>query len=341
MASKIRAWTRRVLIPAAALTLPLAACSSGGHAQAVLPDPEQGKVTSFALGKLSTSYDVDDAVAGSAWSSSLAWDRSGNVYMMNAGGNFDILRMTPQGKVSRFAHVAYPGAAHGVAATPDGGVIIGGDSGLIHVNRKGAFGPVQTSHQFVEPRPIGVRPDGSVIILDGKSVWALKDGKATSLYGSHGGKLAVFGTVDASGTAYVQLTGQTFADMLVLPLGQAPHRLRISGNVSGSRIPISALSPQALAPAHGGGFYARGVYSVGNTAKYTSYVILVQKTTATVLIKATHDHNCPVGKQYPALDSPCTMPWFITQMGDRLLVMGSNTMSGKTIPALVVRADTK
>ncbi|KUN05093.1 hypothetical protein AQI95_16445 [Streptomyces yokosukanensis] len=323
------------------MTLPLTACSAGGDAQAVLPNPEQGKVSSFALGELSTRYDVDDAVAGSAWSSSLAWDRSGNVYMMNAGGNFDILRMTPQGKVSRFAHVSYPGAAHGMAATPDGGVIIGGDSGLLQVNRKGASGFVRTSHQFVEPRPIGVRPDGSIIVLDGKSVWALKDDKATSLYGSHGGKLAVFGTVDASGTAYVQLTGQTFADMLVLPLGQAPHRLPISGKVPGSRIPISALSPQALAPALGGGFYARGVYSVGNSAKYASYVIHVRKTTGTVLIKATHDRICPAGEQYPALDSPCTMPWFVTQMGDRVLVMGSNTMSGKTVPALTVRANTK
>ncbi|MGW1284883.1 hypothetical protein ACWDBD_06980 [Streptomyces sp. NPDC001118] len=340
MASKIRAWTRHVLIPAAALTLPLAACSAGGDAQAVLPNPEQGKVSSFALGKLSTRYDVDDAVAGSAWSSSLAWDRSGNVYMMNAGGNFDILCMTPQGKVSRFAHVSYSGAAHGMAATSDGGVIIGGDSGLIQVNRKGAFGPVQTSHQFVEPRPIGARPDGSIVILDGTSVWALKDGKATSLYGKHSGIHSASGTVDAGGTAYVQLTGQTLADMLVLSPGKAPYRLRISGNVPGSRIPISELSPTTLAPARGGGFYAMATYSIGNSASYTYYVIHVRKTLGSVLIKATHNRVCPTGKQYPALDSPCTMPWFVTQLGDRVVVLGSNTMSGKAIPALFVRPDT-
>jgi hypothetical protein len=341
MASKVRAWTRRVLIPAAALTLPLTACSAGDHAHAALPNPEQGKVISFALGKLSTHYDINYAVAGSAWSSSLAWDRSGNVYMTNASRYFDILRMTPQGKVSRFAHISYPTVARGMAATPDGGVVIGGDSGLIQVNSKGAFGPVQTSHQFVDPRPIGARPDGSVIILDGRSVWALKDGKATSLYGKSGGPQEGPGTVDAAGTAYVQPTGQTLADMLVLSPGKAPYRLRISGNLPGSRVPLSQLSPSTLAPARDGGFYAMATYSIGNSANYTYYVIHVRKTTGTVLIKATHDRTCPAGKQYPALDSPCTMPWFVTQMGDRVLVMGSNTMSGKTVPALTVRGDTK
>ncbi|PJM98623.1 hypothetical protein CG740_34875 [Streptomyces sp. CB01201] len=298
-------------------------------------------MVSFALGELSTHYDVNYAVAGSAHSSSLAWDRSGDVFMMNASKYFDLLRMTPQGKVSRFAHISYPTVARGMAATPDGGVMIGGDSGLIQVDSKGGFGPVQTSYQFADPRPIGARSDGSVIILDGRSVWALKDGKATSLYGKPGGPREGLGTVDESGTAYVQPTGQTLADMLVLPPGKDPHRLQISGNLPGTRIPISGLSPSSLAPARGGGFYAMATSSIGNSANYTYYVIHIRETTGTVLIKATHDRICPTGQQYPALESPCVMPWFVTQLGDQVLVMGSSTMSGKTVPALAVRADTE
>jgi hypothetical protein len=321
--------------------LPLSGCSTDSHKTPVaIPDPAPGKVTAFGLGKLSTRYDVNDAVDGTSNATNLAWDRSGNVYLMNASGEFDVLRMTPQGHVSRFARVSWS-SAQGMVATPDGGLLIGGSSGLLRVFKTGASAPLQTSHQFGDPRPIGVRPDGSVMLLDGRSVWILKDDKATLLSSEHGGVYAVLGTVDASGTAYVKLKGDTLADMLVMPTGKAPYRLRISGNVPGTHIPISTLTPMTLAPAHGGGFYSMAVSGPDKSGHYKPYVIHVQKTKATVLIKRTGDRLCPTGKQYPALDSPCTMPWFVTQLGDHVMVMGSNTMSGKPLPALVVQPDTK
>ncbi|MDF9814421.1 hypothetical protein [Streptomyces sp. SPB162] len=342
MAGKARTRTFTVPLLVASLVLLLDGCTGGGTAPAgpSLPDPEPGKVASFALEGLSTEYDLGEAVSSGTDGSYVASDSSGNVYMMNGSDSpADVLRMTPQGQVTRFARIASLKYATGMAATPDGGLLLGITGGLIRVDRHGTPTPAQTSHHFDSPTPIGARPDGSVIVVDDGRVWSLKGGGVTLLYGkpgTSGGR----GTVDSSGTVYVQpAAGDMFGDMIVLPLGKAPYRLRISGNLPGSSTPISGLVPATLTAARGGGFYAM-VTNGPQSPTYAAYVIRVRGATATAVAKGSSQGTCAVGEQYPALDNRCTMPWFVTQSGNRVLVIGSNTMSGKSVPALAIRADT-
>lgn len=339
MASRARTRTIRTFLPAAAAAMLLGGCSGGDttHVGFSLPSPEPGKVTSFDIDQLSTRYHINDVIDGGGYGSYVTADGSGNVYMVNGDNSpVDILRMTTGGDVSRFARIASLSAVRGMTHMPDGDLLIGQAGGLMRVDRHGTASPLQTSHHFDYPSPVGVRADGEVIVLDGGSVWSLKDGNVSRLYGSFGSS-GGRGAVDQSGTAYIQpQNGSTFAGMFVLAPGTEPHELQISGSLPGSQVPISGLTPLSLTAAPGGGFYAMATKASDTTKVYAVYV---QGANATVLAEGSTKNTCPANKQYPALDNPCTMPWFVVQSGKRVLAMGSST--GQPLPALVISAPAK
>ncbi|WP_406135568.1 hypothetical protein [Streptomyces sp. NBC_01089] len=254
-----------------------------------------------------------------------------------------VLRITPNGNVSQFARIKptdQKRVGSGMATTPDRGLIMGGGTGLIQVNRRGIATHLNTTHHFESPNPIGVRPDGSVIILDRDQTWSLKGSKVTKLYTSPNSVTA--GIVDAKGTVYLQ--GDTFADMHVLAIGKNPRALTLRGNIPGSKVPLSNLTALTMAAAHDGGLYAKTVKdpSKGPSGPSAYVMHLAPSGDVVVIAKGTLENghaSCKAGKMFPALNAPCQIPWFVVQSGDQVLAMGNpSTLTGPPAPALSIRA---
>ncbi|WP_406137392.1 hypothetical protein [Streptomyces sp. NBC_01089] len=351
MASNARSRAVPALVLSAALALSVAGCSGGGgHHNPGIPEPKPGKVAPFSLAKLNTKYDVGHAASGAS-SSFVAGDRSGDVYAMNTvgGSPVDVLRMTPGGTVSRFARVDLEDKeVTGMNTAPDGGLLIGRAGGLIQVDQHGGAEALPTAHRFRRPVPVGARPDGSAVIVDQDAVWSLKDGRATKLHSLPKAKdpVAYTGSVDAHGTVYVQ-TG-AITNLLVLEPGQKPRTLALHGRVPGSG-PLSSLTAFSMNPARGGGFYAQlgpnPGSAVGNT-EAGALVHVAPSGSLTVLAGGTAQKagpaSCAPGKQYPAVNTPCVLPWFVVQSGNRVLAIGSAVPSPDSpLLALALRADSE
>lgn len=324
----------------AVLAVVAVGCSGGGgHRKAAtgLPDPAPGKIAVFDLNTLSNHYDLQGAVSDLPGFSHVASDVTGNAYLMDGGQeeHVDILRLTPQGTVSRFASLFNTRTIAGLAALPGGVLAVGQEGGLLRVDGHSTPTAMPTGHTFTYPLPVGVRPDGSLVVLDEGRVWSVKDGHSTELAGepAHGSGYAA---MDHAGTTYMIAVDQTsIGDMLVIPQGKPPHTLRVSGHVPGGSAPISGLKVLTVAPA------ADGFYTLASTAdEKTAYLLHVHGTSADVLARAANQGDattgCPTGKQYPALDNPCTMPWFAAPLGNRILLLGEINAENPT-PALILR----
>lgn len=132
--------------------------------------------------------------------------------------------------------------------------------------------------------------------------------------------------------------GPTIGDLQVIPAETNPHPLHITGRAPGSPTPISALTLRTIAPAGSDGFYA----VADNTEGTASYLVHVEGAKAAVLVRTPLSHEefakgCATGKQYPALDNSCAMPWFALPLGSRILLTGQSSQSTPT-PSLVLSA---
>ncbi|MFE6739057.1 SMP-30/gluconolactonase/LRE family protein [Streptomyces tubercidicus] len=307
-----------------------------------MPLPPAGKVATFSLAKLSTKYDVDQAT-GNQDMSQAASDASGNVYMLSGSGpEADVLRMTPGGTVRKVARLGHVTGVRGIAPVGNGDLVVGGFGGLYRVDRHGTAERLNT-RPLTHPAPIGTRPDGSVVVVDGGTVWSFKGAAATKLYEDHTGMNFWRGAVDATGAVYIA-SGGSLKGTLVLAPGRKPRAVAPRGTVPGTHTPLSALVVQSMTAAQGGGYYAKVVTDPDGDS-LTPYVVRVGPTgSGTVLARGTlgkSSPSCVAGKQYPALTTQCRMPWFVVQSGKRLLVMGSPSPDGSRIPAFAIRADTK
>lgn len=337
--------TGRVGCAALVLAFTLAGCSGGGEAEGggfAMPTPSAGKVATFSLAKLSTKYDVNQATDDHDMSQ-VASDASGNVYMLSGPGpEADVLRMTSGGTVRKVARLHHVNGVLGIAPVGNGELVVGGSGGLYRVDRHGTAERLNT-RPLKHPVPIGTRPDGSVVVVDGGTVWSFKGAAAKKLYEDHTGMNFRRGAVDATGTVYVA-SGSSLKGTLVLAPGRKPRAASPRGTVPGTHTPVSALVVQSMTAAHGGGYYAK-VVSDPDLGSLTPYVVRVGPTgSAIVLAQGTLEKSnpsCDTGKQYPALKTPCLMPWFVVQSGKRVLVMGNPTDDGSRIPAFAIRADTK
>src|SRR5882757_2415193 len=181
----------RFVASSAVLLALLTGCSGDGSktAPSGLPTPEAGKIAAFDLGALSKQYDLNDTVR--AGGSLVTSDRAGNVYMLS-WDNSDhpaIMRMTPEGVVSRYGQVSFPVDGGGMVIRSDGSIVFStlNDSPTSTYELRVFKQDVTVPGLPISPTrnsvlPIGERPDGSLIITDGGTIWSLKDGKSTSLY---------------------------------------------------------------------------------------------------------------------------------------------------------------
>ncbi|WP_405562227.1 hypothetical protein [Streptomyces sp. NBC_01180] len=325
------------------LSLLLTGCSQGHGSKhgsgPGIPEPGVGKIAAFKLHDLSSKYDLDKGV-GDSLGGHVTSGRSGNVYVVNGDADsIQVLRVSPKGAVSRTATLGGLKRVYGMTVLPTGEVMLGSAGQLYKLDLHGKVSSVRSSHVFQHPNPIGVRPDGSVIVTDGDGIWSVNGAEAVHLYVEHDASSDAAGAVDASGTAYVNVAGKGFAELLVLSPGKKAEKVKVSGELPGSNGSISGLSPVSFAAASSG-----GVYAVATSHRdHAGYVVHVQGANGTVMAKAAFGKQraCRTGKPYPALDNPCSMPWFVVQSGNRVLAMGRASAELPPLPALVLRADKK
>jgi len=332
----------RFVASSAVLLALLTGCSGDGSktAPSGLPTPEAGKIAAFDLGALSKQYDLNDTVR--AGGSLVTSDRAGNVYMLS-WDNSDhpaIMRMTPEGVVSRYGQVSFPVDGGGMVIRSDGSIVFStlNDSPTSTYELRVFKQDVTVPGLPISPTrnsvlPIGERPDGSLIITDGGTIWSLKDGKSTSLY-QQSQDTYVSAVVDPSGTIYA--APENLGDIIVIPVGKQPYHLHESGTVPGTTTPIASLKPYDMTPASTGGFYTQT-----HDDDFTKAIIMhVQGTKTTVLAKTSSNQTCVPGKQYPALTNTCETQAYLVQSGDLLLFLGNLTTHNDdpAEPALALKA---
>ncbi|MEV6009574.1 hypothetical protein AB0M29_22520 [Streptomyces sp. NPDC051976] len=316
-----------------------AGCSGGGGGAGVergIPTPAAGKIAAFDLSALSKDYDLNKTVVP-RWSL-VATDRAGNVYMMDRSlERPEVMKMTPGGDVSRYAVAVFAKTPTAMVVRSDGSLVFSDSTtsaGAFRViSGNGTETELKISPDYLAARPIGERPDGSLVVSEGGNIWSLKDGKAARLY--HQSKdVGDSAVVDPSGTVYV--VPANLGDVVVVPVGRQPYHAHESGTVPGTGTPIASMAPTALTPASTGGFYALGA----DKAITETIVLHVRGDEASVLAKTPlSGRTCAPGKQYPALANSCGARAYIVQSGGRVLLLGNvGTHDGPADPALALIA---
>lgn len=339
MARNHRRWIGGVALLAEVATgLVLAGCSGGGHKAARLPDPVPGTVAAFDLDGLDSHYALQRAVSDIPYGSHVAVGRTGDAYVMHrtsSNGSTEILRLNAQGAVSRFASLGPGPTAFGLAALPDGTLAVGRGSTVLRVTGHGAAVALPSDRRFSEPIPIGARPDGSLVVLDGSRIWSVRNAHSAALPGAQADESGS-GAVDGGGRAYVIPSGKHGLDAVrVLPMSGAPHTLHVTGHLPGGSAPVSGLDVYQLAAAGDDGFYA----TAGTPDGTATYLIRVRDSVAEVLAafgRPSKAATCAAGHHYPALDNPCVMPYFVLPLGERVLLVGQ-TNDQAPAPALALR----
>ncbi|MCX4640201.1 hypothetical protein OG775_34700 [Streptomyces platensis] len=335
------------------LALSLSACSNShtkNNAATGIPTPKPGVVAAFSLPTgHRAAQAADDPLFGEATA-----DRSGNIYMTagTAGVN-KIVRLSPVGKATS---LSIPGPADGgsspiagMTTTLDGDLLVGRSKNIYRVTPSGKSKEVIKT-RVSNPSPIGVRPDGSIAVEGDGSLWSIAHGKTSLLFkGSASdaedlatvrGKLR--GAVDTSGTIYAAV-GMHFPDMVVIPRGKKPHRWALRGNVPGTSVPLSTLTPLTLAQAHDGGVYVLAASGFPTSNHSSGYVLFIKGNVVKLLAKAPFKGDsraCSPGKEYSVHHIPCPLPWYVVQSGNRVLLLGDHK-SGSRISPLALRADPK
>lgn len=164
-----------------------------------------------------------------------------------------------------------------------------------------ASAPVGAVHAGYAPRLAGVRPDGSLVLVDSDVVWSLKDGRLTRLLQlpASGDKenpntLMEGGAVNRSGTIWTAsgpLHVPTLAGLRTVAPDGTVSRPALPARAEGVSEKPASLLVGWLADDGADGVYAH-VYSPGN-----EYVLHVRPGSARAVAKNIH---------YPSLD--CTMP---------------------------------
>jgi hypothetical protein len=199
-------------------------------------------------------------------------------------------------------------------------------------------------------RPLGVRPDGSVVVLDGETVWTLRDGRLTQVLrvadipanalepGDRATGIAT-GTVAPDGTVWlvVQTTrgdeqSQWLADVIGLtPSGQI-SRLAVPPAATGFKGDPRLLGVSSLAPDGSGGLYVRA--AMGHSPN--QYVIRLTADHAAVIAGSSlrpedQDSQHP---DFPGQVNALQVPWYLPS--GIAVRPGMITLSGGTNYVLAV-----
>jgi hypothetical protein len=208
-----------------------------------------------------------------------AADRSGDVYALGLG----LVKVRPRSRTA----VAVPGLPHqqdaplGLVTLPDGSLVTGVGKHTVERIAPDGTATVLSSAFHDRPAPFGTRPDGTILVGDGPTVWALAPHKGaeparlwhTDAKSRDAFPLDVLGSsaVDAHGTAYItpQVEGTSYT-----PLSQVTEirvdgttpRVALPSHVSGVSAPVDDLKVEWLTSDGASGVYAEVFVSDGPAA---------------------------------------------------------------------------
>ncbi|MFB9830690.1 hypothetical protein [Actinoallomurus acaciae] len=182
------------------------------------------------------------------------------------------------------------------------------------------------------PRPFGVRPDGSVLIADADTVWALGNGRLTRVHRlarpnrtAKDVRLSPSSAVDGEGTAYVVASYDTPKYSWTPHLGEVTT-IRADGTVGRLALPASIAgvpgAPASMTPASMTGDGANGVY-VFTWSDAASYVLHIHGGSAEVVARHVRGDRCRVtSRPVSAMRLPCELPWNLTYRRGNLVMAG-------------------
>ncbi len=193
-----------------------------------------------------------------------------------------------------------------------------------------ASAPVGTVRASYTPRLAGVRPDGSLVLVDTNVVWSLKDGRLTRLLrlrdsgdSETPNTLVGSGAVNRSGTVWA-ISGpfrvQTLAGLRTIAPDGTVSRPALPARVKGVSEKLASLQVGWLTDDGADGVYAH-VYSLSN-----DYVLHVRPGSARAVAKDTHyssmDHCTMPHHPVDAMSIPCTIPEELTYHAGHLVAAG-------------------
>lgn len=229
---------------------------------------------------------------------------------LDFGSGRVVKKVTPQGAVTVLAGAT---GGHAPAAVPRSA-----DAAVFHFRGY--------------PRPFGVRPDGSVLIADADTVWALRNGRLARVHRlakptktAKKVRLYPASAVDGEGTVYVVASYDT------PKYSWTPHlseviTIRADGTVGRLALPASIAGvpgdPASMTPASMTGDGADGVY-VLTWSNAASYVLHIHGGRAEVVARHVHGDRCRV-TSHPvnAMNLPCELPWNLTYRRGSLVMAG-------------------
>ncbi|SEG78755.1 hypothetical protein SAMN05216223_11155 [Actinacidiphila yanglinensis] len=267
----------------------------------------------------------------------MAFAPDGSLYLLRT----DLFRISPDRKVSRVWRAgAY--VTGGLAVLPDGALAVGVRGGVLRVDRHGkastlagvpdpapgkATGTVAAagSGPFVGvARPLGSRPDGTLLVQDSMAVWAVRNGVVTKVLDSPANsatldadsdEVPVRSTADAAGDVYFMSVARPLdglADRItrVTPEGKAAHvpvPQRIAGLAGGP----GRLHVESLAGDGADGVYVDALDDDTSTSGLDDYVLHLSGGRAEVVAHShTTEHvlDCTLTHPVGARELPCALP---------------------------------
>ncbi|MGW3149010.1 hypothetical protein ACWDG1_30905 [Streptomyces sp. NPDC001177] len=246
----------------------------------------------------------------------------------------------------------------GLVALPDGSLVFGRDHAIQKYDRdqqvsvlagdpgkvRSSTAPVPKSTSAVGFRfgddavaPIGVRPDGSLIVLDGDVVWSLAKGRLTRVYEvpaadrkSRGLESHPTAAVDHNGIVYVvsrpadSTEYSRIADIMAIHTDGTSAPVALPRSVVGMKGRPADLKVSALTADGADGIYV-------DTADHNgTYVLHLHGGRADLVARAAYDAhgnyrdaNCDLKHPVDAKKLPCGLPSSITY-GEGKLLLGGN-----------------
>lgn len=326
-----------LVITALALT---AGCRDGDRWEA--PAPGQAAV----LLRI-TDLDHDADLAFSDIGGTIGSGSDGSVY----GSDRSLVRLKPDRTVETILPKAPTGRQYdGLAVLPDDSLVFGSGGVVKKVTPQGAVTVLAGStgghapatvprsadaagfHFRDLPRPFGVRPDGSVLIADADTVWALRNGRLTRVHRlakpnktAKNLRLHPSSAVDGEGTVYVVASYDTPKYSWTPGLGEV-ITIRADGTVGRLALPASIAgvpgAPASMALASMTGDGADGVY-VLTWSKEAGYVLHIHGGRAEVVARHVYGSECRVSSHpVSAMKLPCELPWNLTYRRGSLIMAG-------------------
>ncbi|WP_405686555.1 hypothetical protein OG204_21930 [Streptomyces sp. NBC_01387] len=185
------------------------------------------------------------------------------------------------------------------------------------------------------PEPFGVRPDGSVLFVDGDVIWRLKAGNLKRVYQVPTRKdgadktetpvIDVGSAVDQSGTVYARSSTEVvpanLGDVMTISQDGSVGKLDLPKRVAGVKGDLAALEVGWMAGDGGNGVYVRA------SSHSADYVLHVASGNAELIARDLYgdsDSGCKEGYLVDVMKLPCQMPWALTYSRGSLFMAGNS-----------------